>query len=272
MARTLEQTNRLVDRIATVAAILSIPYALDEAACAIRGEKPPTTLTDEHLCELADELIDAAALYLERRDERERRDLPPFDDDLPPSEPDAMPKNTGKYQPALTDVDQHEIELAQRFLRRVAEVKASPEARTTTLGELHDEVYGKDGLGRMPENTGKHPEKSEKPEVATEPASPDVIGPPPPLPTVADLFDGLDRLLAGKPDAMDVSIARTTVNTLRRLWAGRATTAMVEAVARAFWDKFERVPWEPARYLTAEKYMRAARTALDAATAVARDA
>lgn len=160
MARSPEQTNLLVDRIATVAAVLSVGEKVYDATRALM-KLPPIdyTPTNDYLCRSADRLIEAAAEYLGRRDARERAEVRG-------SEPGAMPENTGKYQPQPRWVDSRELDLFAIFLARVAEVRASGEGGTTTIGEVYDEVY-RGGVGanepdRMRKNAGKHPEHPKK--------------------------------------------------------------------------------------------------------------
>jgi hypothetical protein len=84
--------------------------------------------------------------------------------------------------------------------------------------------------------------------------------PPAPL---ADLLDGLDRCLSGRPDSMDISVARTTVAGLRR---ALAAPEMVERAAREIYDEGTHlIKWDDPKLQQRDYYIALATRALAAA-------
>jgi hypothetical protein len=73
MSRTLEETNKIVDRLATIAAILLVAERVNDLVKIQLGMIVPGEPTDDQLVRDADVLVNAAATYLERRDAEERR-------------------------------------------------------------------------------------------------------------------------------------------------------------------------------------------------------
>jgi hypothetical protein len=73
MSRSLEETNKIVDRLATIAAILLVAERVNDLIKIQLGMIVPGEPTDEALVRDADALLNAAAIYLERRDWEERQ-------------------------------------------------------------------------------------------------------------------------------------------------------------------------------------------------------